>query len=247
MKKMRMRRKRTFRFAQSPGLILAVVLLALLTYLLGWSSLLSLKSIDISGTSQTELISRTITSQRPAIVIGEPLARVDVNATRRAILKNEWISSVRVGRSWLHGSLVVAIKERQPVASFAAGNGEIRYFDESGNEFHSPLTYRSVPLIAIAHDDLNSKRAISSILSALPADLLSASQSFTLRTPEDIEMAIANPDTDPKNTIKTLLIRWGSASDISLKVDVFRKLLAMKENAHSRIFDLSDPLSPITK
>jgi len=40
---------------------------------------------------------------------------------------------------------------------------------------------------------------------------------------------------------------WGNSGDIPLKIQVFEKLVAMKENSQSHLFDLSDPLAPITK
>jgi len=53
--------------------------------------------------------------------------------------------------------------------------------------------------------------------------------------------------TGKKASVRTITIMWGNSADIALKIQVFEKLVAMKENAQSILFDLSDPLAPITK
>lgn len=210
-------------------------------YLLGWSSLLSLKAIDISGATQSAVIQSSIESTHPHISIGEPLARVDVQAVHRAISKNEWVESVVVGRSWLHGSLTINVRERKPVASFLDSHGVQNYFDASGNNFHSPLSYSQIPAIELLSDAAPSKIALSQLFSQLPTELLASAQSFTVRNERDLEMKVL---ISPKRVIQ---IKWGSPADINFKITVYQRLLALKENATATLFDLNDPLSPITK
>ena len=44
-----------------------------------------------------------------------------------------------------------------------------------------------------------------------------------------------------------VLIRWGSATEIALKIKVLQGLLALPENTKLRVVDLSAPLTPIVK
>ena len=44
-----------------------------------------------------------------------------------------------------------------------------------------------------------------------------------------------------------ILIRWGSATEIALKIKVLQGLLALPENTKLRVVDLSAPLTPIVK
>ena len=44
-----------------------------------------------------------------------------------------------------------------------------------------------------------------------------------------------------------VIVRWGSNEEMVTKVKVLRALLALPENAHAKLFDLSSPLSPIVK
>jgi len=229
------------KFRRSPGAFLAVLLLGLLTYLLGWSHLLSLRAIVIHGVKEQSNIQSSLQTVKPPIYIGEPLARIDVRATSRAIKANEWISKVEVGRSWINGSLTIYVEERKPVASYLDDQRALRYFDADGSDFSSPLTYSNVPTIKLRSHDLQTKRAISNLLQLMPQDLLGEVQSFTVNGADDVETEIAISETHKA------LIKWGNTSDITVKVDVYKKLLGLKENAKAVLFDLSNPLSPITK
>jgi hypothetical protein len=46
---------------------------------------------------------------------------------------------------------------------------------------------------------------------------------------------------------KTLDIYWGSVNELSLKIEVLERLMALKENKRARYFNLSNPISPIVK
>ena len=245
---------RRVQFRHFPGIALSLVLLSLLTYLLGWSSLLSLKSISITGSSAPALISDSISSSQPPIHIGLPLARINVASLSRRILKNEWIASAQIGRSWVHGTLTVVIHERKPVASYQDSNGVTRYFDIHGVDFQSPAQYSNIPAIQLTPSDSQSsspresslvlKSTVAAFLTELNSidpKLLRSAQGFTLASRDSLSMKSAITPT------RIVTIQWGSPSDLSLKVDVLRKLIARKENAKATIFDLSQPLSPITK
>jgi len=229
------------RFRRIPGIFLSTLLLGLLVYTLGWSHLFSLKKIVIHGTTAQANISQTLANVKPSITIGKPLARIDVQSINRALSKSEWITRAEVGRSWLHGALTVYIQERRPVASYIDEAGVVRYFDFKGHDFASPLHYQEIPSIQLQSKDLSSKVAISRFLAILPSDLLSSVSSFSVLNADEIDTTLITP------TGTKVLIKWGSASDISLKVTVYRKLLSLKENTHAKYFDLHDPLLPISK
>jgi cell division septal protein FtsQ len=146
-----------------------------------------------------------------------------------------------VGRSWIHGALTIYIEARKPVASFVGQDGSSRYFDGSGVEFQSPISYQNVPVINLAHDDSESKNGISKLLNQLPNEILANAKTFSVPNSNDLQLTMAI------SSLKTIKVLWGSSSDLSLKIEVLRKLLSMKENSKATIFDLRDPLSPITK
>lgn len=236
------------KIAHFPGIALTIALISLLAYLLGWSSLLAVRTISISGTSESALIQSSIDSGTPRITIGEPLARVDVQSLRRRILLNHWVSSAAIGRSWLHGTLTVAVHERTPVASYQGPDGTTRYFDVAGLDFLSPINYPAVPNISLDNPSTAAKEAVAILLTTLhekSPSLLENARSFTVTT-------AGNGATNLRMTVelshtRTVTIRWGDSIDIPLKISIYQKLLTLKENTKARNFDLSDPLSPITK
>ena len=231
-------------FRYFPGIVLSLLLLTLLTFLLGWSTLLSVKTIAISGTQERARITQSISESKPAIRVGTPLARVDVSSLARLIAKNPWVDSVEIGRSWIHGALTIHIVERAPVASYQSADGFMRYFDIHGVDFQSPIHYSDIPVIQLGSASADAKSAIATFISELhqsdPA-LLQSAQGFAVSGPDAITM---KAQITPSHIVT---IQWGSRSDLALKLTVYRKLIALKESKAVKIFDLSNPLSPITK
>jgi cell division protein FtsQ len=236
------------KIAHFPGIALTIALISLLAYLLGWSSLLAVKTISITGTSESALIQSSIDASTPKISIGEPLARVDVQSLRRRILLNQWVSSATIGRNWLHGELTVAVRERAPVASYQAPDGTTHYFEASGLDFLSPIKYPAIPNISLNDPSTSAKERVAMLLTTLhdkSSALLENAQSFTVTTARNGAVALGmKVQISPTRTVT---IRWGDGSDIALKIAIYQKLVTLKENAKAQIFDLSDPLSPITK
>lgn len=236
------------KIAHFPGIALTIALISLLAYLLGWSSLLAVKTISITGTSEPALIQSSIDASTPKISIGEPLARVDVQSLRRRILLNQWVSSATIGRNWLHGELTVAVRERAPVASYQAPDGTTHYFEASGLDFLSPIKYPALPNISLNDPSTSAKERVARLLTTLhdkSSALLENAQSFTVTTARNGAVALGmKVQISPTRTVT---IRWGDGSDIALKIAIYQKLVTLKENAKAQIFDLSDPLSPITK
>jgi len=152
-----------------------------------------------------------------------------------------WVSASRVDRNWFNGKLTVQIQERQAVASYTSNDGSLQFFDAKGEDFQSPLSYQGIPSINLAISSANSKRAVADLLVLLPKELLSRAKTFTVTTSGEIEMELTLT-SQRKGKIK-----WGTATDIPLKVSVYQKLLTLTENSKAIVFDLSNPLSPITK
>jgi len=236
------------KIAHFPGIALTIALISLLAYLLGWSSLLAVKTISITGTSESALIQSSIDASTPKISIGEPLARVDVQSLRRRILLNQWVSSAAIDRNWLHGELTVAVHERVPVASYQAPDGTTHYFEASGLDFLSPIKYPAIPNISLNDPSTSAKERVARLLTTLhdkSSALLENAQSFTVTTAGNGAVTLGmKVEISPTRTVT---IRWGDGIDIPLKIAIYQKLVTLKENAKARIFDLSDPLSPITK
>lgn len=235
-----MRRLRIKKAKRSPGIVLSILLLALLTYLLGWSTLLAARTIVIDGTLRTSEIQNQIINSSTNLHIGEPLARVDVHAISRRISLLDWVESQSVKREWLHGRLHIIIQERTPIAQFRQSNGSIQLIDKNGKVFAAKSSAQ-YPVISFATAGDQLVPAAASFVQALPADLLGNLQSIAIRSSDFIQSSHSGMGKG------TLIIRWGDSSEMGTKVKVLRALLALPENAQAKLIDLSSPLSPIAK
>jgi cell division septal protein FtsQ len=161
---------------------------------------------------------------------------------------NQWVSSAAIGRNWAHGELTVAVRERVPVASYQTPDRATHYFDAAGLDFLSPINYPALPNISLDNPSTSAKERVARLLISLhekSSPLLENARSFTVTTvgngAANLRMQVELSPT------RTITIRWGDSIDIPLKIAIYQKLVTLKENAKARLFDLSDPLSPITK
>ena len=223
-----------------PGIALSILLLAILTYLLGWSTLLSARTVVIDGTDRKSEITSQIFNSSPSFHLGEPLARVDVHAISRRLSQLDWVDNETVKRDWLHGRIHLVIEERIPIAQFTDSSGKRIVIDKSGALFTSTSS-STYPIITFLHSDKPSVEAIANFLQLLPADLLASTSSLAIRSPEFIQ------STHTDIASGKLIVRWGSGSEMATKVKVLRALLALPENQKAKLLDLSSPLSPIIK
>ena len=238
-----MRKRLPVRLKRSPGIVLGIALFALVTYLLGWSTLLAARSIEIDGTLRKTEITSYVLNSNSTFHLGQPLARVDVHSISRRLSQLDWVEKESVKRDWLHGRIKVTIEERLPVAQFMDQSGSIKLIDKNGKVF-SVSRYEQLdkyPIIKFANNDAELLTAIAGFVQVLPSDLLANLESLAIRSPEFIQSVHSGLGNGH------LIIRWGDNQEVTTKVKVLRTLLALPENAKSKLIDLSSPLSPIAK
>jgi len=210
------------------------LLFALLVYLLGWSSLFSVQSVDVNGapTPASEQRIRQVTD----IAIGDQLARIDQRAIKARLEPMRWIASVGIHRDWLAKKVTINVEAKVPVARFNS-----LYLGGDGTTFSLPGgTTKKIPSVFASTQKAGIQAA--TLFTDLPDDIKSAiidmragnqSVSFTL----DKSMQGAQS--------QEIMVRWGSNSDTALKVKVLRALLALPENKNIRRVDVSAPHAPI--
>ena len=106
------------------------------SYLLGWSPLLSVRSVEITGAPTKE--SALAISRSLDIADGEKLARVDPRALSNRLRSFDWIESSQVSRNWISGKVLIAIKTREPIALYNEPGKPQVVLDSSGNTFATP-------------------------------------------------------------------------------------------------------------
>lgn len=248
-----------------PALVLSVAVLAGLAYLLGWSKVFVVDSIVIETKNKevAKEIQAKLAETPPVVNIGDPLARVDRRAIASRLRELLWVENIQLDRQLLSGAVKIAVIPRDPIGrltvassanidsiGFMAADLDIFYLPRSAvdNAIATGETnWGKIPEISFQGEFLGDPRDtpeairsdIKSLVSALQEKGYRATQ-VIVKSPEEISTAIYR---DGKN----MDISWGSVNELPLKIEVWERLLALKENKRARYFNLSNPIAPIVK
>ena len=209
------------------SLSIAIVVLVFVAaaYILGWSTFFTVSSVEVTGTKNS------ITTE---IKIGERLARVEPRSIVGDLGRIKWIRSAEVSRNWINGKVTIAIVERTPIAIF---NEQV--IDEEGVGF--PRLNQSLQgLPHIQAIDIKAAIKATQFYNLLPKDF---AQAITV-------LKIQSGDTyffEMSKGKKIIEILWGQDEENSLKVRVYKALIARPENFEIHRIDLSAPHAPIVK
>lgn len=206
-----------------------------LIYVVAWSPLFTVKSIEIVG-SPTDAVKSEI-ARSSGVTNGQQLARVDPRSISHRLNEFAWISHVGVSRNWISGKVTMEISSRRPVALF---NG--RTIDSTGQLFDFPGSVESgLPIVSAA--STQSGLGAIELFNSLPVDFRGQIQSLSAITDTTYLIRVLNK-------ARELKVIWGSndgAADISLKIKVFKALVERPENQKISRIDLSAPHAPIVK
>ncbi len=210
--------------------VLVLVLAVGSVWLVYFSSYLALKSADVSGT-------RHLTKQEvlaaAALPVGDPLARVDVDAIARRVRAMAYVKSVAVTREW-PDQLRIDLTERTAVAVVDLG-GATRGLDEAGVVFS---TYRKappgLPVVEVTGEpDQDTLHEAAEVIAALPSSLSARVDHLEVATVDQISLALVGGKT----------VVWGSADQSALKAEVIGPLLRQPGS----VYDVSAPGQPTVK
>lgn len=231
-------------------IIFSTLLIAALSFGLGWSKLFAVESLTITGTNQVKLIKGQLKAAESKLILGEPLARINPRTEENTVTELEWIASARLSRNWWSGKVTLQITPRIPVAVYANansdGNGEniaTRYLAKDGVEFSSPQSFSNLATISLGANSRGERKAIANFVANLPIEIVAAMIGLEIAGDGVILM-------ETNFRAPALTITWGqrnSAADIEVKSLVLRGLLALPENKKITEIDLSIADSPIVK
>ena len=215
-------------------------------YLLGWSSLLSVSQVSVSGSSAVNLVLSELSQNGIEPKIGDQLARVDVRSIKRTLNQLDWISDSDVSRNWFDKELSIVVQERVAIAKTISAQNLSLNFDSKGFIFTptSPkqlVAQSALPSVTSQSPSNGDLTSIAALLEQIPADLrylLSDLESISITKSSFILM-------DTRHNSSTLRINWGGATDIGQKSKVLAALLKLPENKGIKQVDLSQPDSPI--
>jgi cell division protein FtsQ len=207
--------------------LLALALLALgaLVWLVGFTSVLGVRTVEVTGASiaGTEQV-RAVA----AVVDGTPLARVDTDAVAERVRSLPSVASVDVGRSW-PSTLTIAVTERVPVAVVAAGDAFL-VVDAAGVVFHQvaqrPAEVVELMVASPGPDDPATRAALR-VLAALTPELRAQTVSVVAESPNGIHLQLSGGRQ----------VVWGADDQNEQKALVATSLLTVD----AKIIDVSAP------
>ena len=212
-------------------IVLAVILISALTYLLGWSSVFTVKKIEYKGITNAVQISAV--ERKVGEISGTKLARIEPRRIANSIKTLSWIKGADVSRNWFKSSVTISVSPRVPIGAFAG-----RYIDATGAIFDpiGPLT--DVPQVSAPTPEIGLSAV--KLFTALPEDFRQNISSMNARSTSDFSMTLRGQQPG-------LTLRFGSAQEIDLKIKVFKALMALEENKNISTIDVSAPHAPIVK
>lgn len=224
----------------------AIALISTLAYVLGWSSLLTVKEVKITGTQSITEINSELASRELSLAAGMRLARVDVRGIKSTLSNLDWLDSYSVARNWFSGKVELTVIEKTGVAKALSQNGSTLYFDEKGELFKpvSKIQLAQQEKLALVDSEGRASEdllGVAKLLKALPTELeflLSNLKGISVGKSGYLNMRTQIDGRDVK-------INWGKADLIDQKSQVLMALLELPENKAARNFDLSIPDSPI--
>ncbi len=195
------------------------------SYALGWSTLFTVSSVEVTGTDQR---------LPQSIKVGEKLARVEPRAVAATYEKFAFVQDAQVSRNWISGKVTISITSRTPVAIF--NNQAI---DDSGKAF---VVKGQLPAALPQIQASSVEIAVTAVefMNSLPEEIRSNLKILKVRSTGAYVM-----DVDVQG--RKVEVRWGFATENELKAKVYKALLEQPENAKLKRMDLSAPHAPIVK
>lgn len=206
----------------------------MLSYILGWSDLLSVRSIEVTGIKGSQTLSVKKIIKQSGIRVGDKLARINSGTVTRQLRAYPEIAKVRINRKLPH-AVEIAITLRSIDLALATGKGKYLLADVHGVTFVEVSTPpKGVPVIS---GDRRFLGDAMTIYQALPKKVQKRVTSIALPSRASITLALRGG----------LSILWGSATDQEAKLTVLAALMAAPENKRATFIDIATPLTPTVR
>ncbi|HST65654.1 MAG TPA: FtsQ-type POTRA domain-containing protein [Mycobacteriales bacterium] len=202
----------------------AVVLLAAAVWVVGFSGVLGVRRVTVTG---LKALSAEQVRAAAAVPDGRPLARVDTGAVADRVRSLAGVERVAVTRSW-PGTLRITVTERHGVALVDRGSA-LWLVDPDGVVFQRLSTHPKLPILRIpgVRPDSDVARAALAAVTALPPTLLAHVEEVRAPTPEQVTLSLTGKRT----------VRWGGGADSAAKASVLVALLSRPGS----YYDVSTP------
>lgn len=238
---------------KAPVLVLSIVILALATYILGWSQIFTVEKIIIDSKDKKIVkdVMDKITKQPAVVEIGQPLARVDRREIATRLREMLWVENIKLERRLLSGELHISIIARDPIGRLIPRDStnveSIGFIDQDLENFYLPTEavaralaageWSEMPEISIQYDSRELRSDIAQLIETLQGKSLKVER---VNAKDQISIS-----TKLVNQGRRLDISWGSVKDLELKIEIMNRLLELKANKSVKNLNLSNPTSPI--
>jgi cell division protein FtsQ len=218
---------------------IGITLVSLLAYFLGWSGLMTIDQIKVSGLSENQKVSNLTAKQvikLSGIKIGQPIARVNSSSVKRKLLTLSQVLDVKVNRQ-LPSSVLIELKMRKIEIAVTASGGGYLVGDASGVTFAKVNKVpRGVPIIKTSTSKVLLSQTLL-VFQGLPTKIQNRVISIDAKTRDSITF----------NLTRGVRIIWGGSQEQDLKIKVLNALLTDENNKNVKNFDISSPLAPTVR
>ena len=214
------------------GAVLTTALLAGAGWVVGWTDVLGVHDVRVSGVSGAE---REAVRELVTVPEGTPLVRVDPAAVESDVRERVTVAEVSVRRSWPR-ALSVEVVPRTAAIVVKNPRGRLQVVDATGVAFGTVRKApEGVPVVTATGSAAMTPEALNTaltLLRELPEDLAGSVSAVTVSS--------ANLATF---TLEDRKVVWGGADEPQLKIRVLRSLLTTKAST----IDVSAPMTPVTR
>ncbi|WP_344073396.1 cell division protein FtsQ/DivIB, partial [Prauserella alba] len=208
--------------------VLSVLTVLGLAYVLLFTSLLGVRSVEVTG-------NRDVGADRVREVAEVPerraMLRVDTDAIADRVAGIPGVATVDVSRSW-PSTIEIAVTERTPAGVYDTGS--TLYLVDTGGVVYKEISERPQGLpefkMSEVGADKAATRAVIAVRRALPEQLRDKVTQWRADSPGSVEFTLRSGKT----------VRWGDASDSDRKAKVLGALMTRQ----GKVYDVSSPALP---
>ena len=217
-------------------------------YLLGWSSFLTVKEVQIQGTGATSVILNELKNKDIEPVVGQKLARVEIRSVKRILSNLDWVAQAEASRNWFAKKIEIQVLERVAVAKALTASNSIVNFDSDGSIFNPTSSEQLkgqelLPLVSTAGDSKKDLVDVALLLKQIPPEL-----NYLVTDLDQISVTKAGYILmSTRINSQAVRINWGDIDLIDQKFSVLQALLKLPENKGIKQIDVSEPKAPIVK
>ncbi|MCW2523798.1 MAG: Cell division protein FtsQ [Frankiales bacterium] len=209
-------------------LVLLLLLAAVLTWVVAFSSVLGVASVRVRGNTT---LSAAAVVQRAAIRSGTPLVRLDTSAARARVLAIPQVKSATVTTSYPN-TVTITITQRTAVGYRAVGGGQSLVDADNVAFEQAAAAPKGLPRL-VAGANAADDAAAAAVAGALTHSLAVEVAQVTAPTPESVTLTLADGR----------VVLWGGTDRGADKARLLSALLGQP----GRYFDISDPDTVISR